>query len=273
MIKTKKFVTVEELKELYILNDDSSKDEIKVQDNLHKALVQLGFVTNPAVNNDLANVDWTKVENELKTNIELWETKVFNSKLTSTYTNGKVTTLIKDNAKIEIYDGIIRAIYNQSATLEAKGSNKEGDVIASFTIKVKDNDKFNDFTITVEDLYTLLEGSIGVTATIDEIVNKLLIQEYNKKDGMFSKLTKEQLDPSEFNKDYKTLIKNFSADQFAQAGYPSSMGRESFLLLMFGTTDKAEAIEKGFLIPQLRTLYTSGFDIVRDTEFDIYQFS
>lgn len=257
-----KWVTVDELKDYYT---DETDDNKKYRENLIKALKDGDFMTS----ND--EVDWDKVETEMNKNKELYYERLFKSKITSGLGSSQLTKLINDDSKIEIYDSIIRALYNQNATTQAKGSNKDGDIILTFTSK---KDKELNFTITVKELFDRMEVALGISAASDELVNEILLKEFNKADGIFSTLTKDQLDKlqtKEFNKEYKTLIKNFSNDQFASSGYPASIGRENFLLLMFGTTDKTEAIEKGFLIPQLRNLYTSGFDIKRDG-FDMYEF-
>lgn len=278
--ETEKWITLDELKAIYAEDPENIKKETtkkEYRENLITLLTQKGFITNDG--DTVTDAQWKELTDKMDADIEIFEGRLFRNKLSSTYANNKVTAAL-DKSKVEIYDAIIRALYNQTATEAVKGSNKGGKVVLNFKLTDKDIEKFAlnvDFEITTVEIFEHLEKSIGMTSVLDELVNKMLLKEYNSKDnGIFEGLTKEQLDPKEFDNEFKSLIKNFSNDQFASAGYPASIGREAFLLLMFGTTNKAEAIEKGFLVPQLRELYTSGFDVSHitkdDTDFDIYQF-
>lgn len=244
-----KWVTIDEIKELL-------EDEDKGQDLLD-ALKDIDGI----VNND--EVDFDALEDYMNEQISNWKEEIKNNKLTSSYVNNKLSEVYED-AKIEIYDNLIRILFNQSNELEAKGKNKAGSVVLSFSAKL--NDEKVSFEITADELFERLEKEYGLETAIDLVINKYLLNEYKKKDGMFKD---EEIDVKEYKKELKDLINNFSNDGFAEAGYPSSLGRESFLIMLFGTTDLDEAVELGYIVPELRDIYLNNYE--ENLNVDVYE--
>lgn len=240
------WVTIKELKDF--LSDEKNKDEDKQK--LVKQLQEL----NPDINGiDITEEQWNTVKEVMDKNIADWTVKVKDAKLTSSYTSTRVGELIKD-AKIEIYDPVIRTFYNQSG--EAKGGNKTGKYVAKVTYKIGDDKK--SFEIEVDELFNLLEANNGLELALDLAFNKLLLEQYNE--GFFKEY-KDEINIKEFKKEYKELIKNFSNDAFAQAGYPASIGREAFLQNIFGATNPNDAIELGYVVPKLRELFFENVEL------------
>lgn len=247
-----KLVTVEEIVEL-LEDEDKGKD-------LFDALSELDLVDGDKVNEE-------KLESYLKENIKEWTEEVRKSKLTSSYVNSKVNKVLED-AKVEIFDNVVRTFYNQSAKSEAKGKGKSGNILLTYEVEL--NDEKVKFEITVDELYEKLENQIGLETAIDLVVNKFLLAEFNKKDGMFKD---EDINVKDYKKELKDLINNFSNNGFAEAGYPASIGRESFLLMLFGSTDLDEAVELGYIVPELRDLFVKDYDNhlqVNDKFDDVY---
>lgn len=237
-----KWVTIEELKEML-------EDEDKAADLLAALKTIDGVVTNDIV-------DWDKLEDVMQENIATWKNEVIKNKLTTAYINNKVNALYED-AKIEIFDNTAKMYYNQSATTKATGKGKTGNVLLSFEGKL--NDETVKFEITVDEYFAYLNNRVGLEAAIDLLVNKFLLKEYRKgNDGLFSDV---KLNEADFRKEYKEFIQAFSNDQYAAAGYPASLGRETFLQLIFGTTNVDEIIEIGYIVPELRAEFSKNYDI------------
>lgn len=238
-----KWVTVEEV--LDIVNDednDKRVDLLSALRNLDEEIVN---------SDDTINED--KLQEVLDANIQEWTKEVVDAKLTTSYINNKVNEIINE-AKIEIFDNYVRTLYNHSATTKAKGSGKEGDVLLTF--KGELNDEKVTFDIKVDEFYNHLESRVGVETSIDIMINKYLLDQY-RNGTLFEDL---ELDEDSFRKEYRDFINGFSNDEYAQAGYPASLGREAFLLLLFGTTDIDEAIESAYIIPALREAYMEDYD-------------
>lgn len=246
-----KWVTIDELKEMI-------EDEDKKEDLLAALKLIDGVVTNNTV-------DWTKLEETMTANIEDWKAEVVKNRLTSSYITTKVNEVLED-ADVEIYDNTVRIFYNRSAVNEAGGKGKTGNDLLLF--KTKLNDEEVEIKITVDEFFAYVEKTIGLETAIDLLLNKYLLQEYRKgNEAMFKDL---ELDEDEYKKEYREFINGFSNDQYASAGYPASIGREQFLLLIFGTTDLDEVIETGYIIPELREAYSTNYDIHLGTT-DIFE--
>ena len=200
--------------------------------------------------NDNGSVNWEKVMELADAQKALWLEKVLENKLTSTYANNAVNELYKDNLKLEIYDKIIRTHYNHNFETQAKGKDKTGNVVAKVNITL--NDEKIEFEITVNQLFEELERAQGVKVGLDLLVDQMLLKD--EKELIDSKMKKE------FEAEYKRLISNFSNDQFASAGYPASIGREAFLILIFDAETPKEAIKNGYIIPKLRELRTETLE-------------
>lgn len=168
--------------------------------------------------------------------------------LTSTYITNKVNKL-HEEAKLDIYDAVIRAYYESSYTYNGTQKSKAGNVVA--TLNGKD--------ILVDDLYVALEKTYGINLSLDILVQKMLLAN--------DKYTVSAADMKSFKEQLNTIISNFSQDAYAQSGFPASLGRAKFLLLAFGSTSFEDAIEKGFVVPKLRELYLADIESHFD---DIY---
>ncbi|WP_026391716.1 hypothetical protein [Haploplasma modicum] len=244
-----KWVTIDELKELL------EKQKEDLEDNTKEPKLLNDLRTIEGVVNSAGEVNWDVLDTKMKENIKSWTEEVISKKLTTSYASTKVSNLLKD-AKVEIYDNVIRSFYNQSTDNKAKGKAKNGNDLLKLTVKL--NDENVTVEITVNDLYKKLEQNDGLEVAIDLALNEILLDEYNKKNGLFKD---DEISLKDFKKEYKELINNFSNDQFAQAGYPASIGRETFLLLLFGTKNVDEAIEQGYLLPKLRELFSEKTEV------------
>lgn len=219
--------------------DDESANEELVYDNEEGK-----FLTSPEAD---------EVKAEIR---EILET----GKLTNTYVSTKVNARY-DDVKVDIYDKIVRTLYAQNYNYSGTNKDRSGDVIA----------KVEGKEITVSAFYTRLEKSYGINLALDIATNKYL----EKSD----KYTVTDAQYAEFKKEFENIITQFSADSFAQAGYPASMGREKFILTAFGATTNKEAINQLYVYPELREQYlndyeshTSGFIYRKLTELADLQY-
>lgn len=179
--------------------------------------------------------------------------KIFESRLTNTYITTAVQTLYED-LTVNIYDPIVRAFYEQYYGYEGTTRNRAGDVIADFA----------DYEITVRELYDRLEASYGINLALDQLSNLWLL---NSEDYSIS-----ETDRDNYEEQFKDIIRQFSADQFATAGYPASMGRDNFLLLAFGVTTNAEAVNQLYIYPELRQQYLQDMNAHYDgDDYSIYE--
>jgi len=179
--------------------------------------------------------------------------KVVENKLTSTYISEKVSKLYEEK-ELNIYDKVVRAYYEQNYGYEGSTKDRSGDVIAS--IDGKD--------IKVDDFYDELEKSYGINLSLDILSNKLLLQSDD--------YVIEDSEMDTFKTQFEDIISQFSADNFASAGFPASMGREKFLLLAFGATTNQEAINQLYVYPELRQQYIDDIEAHYGTDdYTIYE--
>ncbi|MBE0700566.1 MAG: hypothetical protein IH571_02655 [Acholeplasmataceae bacterium] len=163
------------------------------------------------------------------------------SKLTNTYIQTKVNSLYTE-LDLDIYDGVLRSFYKQSYTYDGTNKNTDGDVVASI----------DGHNITVRQFYTRLEKTYGINLALDMASNKYLITlpDYSISSD----------DKKDYDEQFKEIIQQFSADQFASAGFPASMGREQFLLLAFGATSIDDAVNQLYVYPNLRQQYLDNIE-------------
>ena len=221
---------------VYKLNDESATEEgILIEDPADEDLEI--FAATPAA---------VAVRDEMFT-------KLLESKLTSTYISTKVNELYEDK-ELNIFDSVVRAFYEQSYGYEGSTKNKTGNIVA----------EIDGIEITVDAFFARLEKSYGINLALDIASNKYLLNE----SGYV--VSKEDL--KDYTTQFEDIISQFSADNFASAGYPASMGRTSFLLLAFGATTNTEAINQLYVYPNLRQQYLEDMELHYGTEgYTIYE--
>jgi hypothetical protein len=167
--------------------------------------------------------------------------EILKSRLTSDYITTKVNEKYED-LTVDILDPVVRAFYEQQFGYDGTTKDEDGAVVA----------RLGDIEVTVREFYTRLEKSYGINLALDIVSNKFLVQhpDYNISDS----------DKTDYEEQFKDIIRQFSADQFASAGFPASMGRDKFLLLAFGVTTNAEAVNQLYIYPDLRQQYIEDRD-------------
>jgi len=178
---------------------------------------------------------------------------LLDSKLTSTYISTKVNELYEDK-ELNIFDSVVRSFYEQSYGYEGTTKNQSGDVVA----------EIDGIEITVDAFFARLEKSYGINLALDIASNKYLLSESGYE------VTAEDLD--DYTTQFEDIISQFSADNFASAGYPASMGRPAFLLLAFGATTNTEAINQLYVYPDLRQQYLEDMEAHYGTDgYTVYE--
>lgn len=210
---------------VYKLSDDGDSEENVVIENPQDENEE---IFNPD------NADAMTLYDELRQ-------EVIDAKLTDAYVTGQVETLYED-INIQIFDPVIRAFFAQTFAFSGGNENKEGDHVASV----------DDAFILVDDLYEQLEERFGVSIALDTLMNK-----YLEASEMYT-ITDEEL--ADFEDQFEEIIRQFSAGQFESNGYPASIGREDFLMLAFGVTTNAEAINQLYVYPELRQQYLEDYE-------------
>ncbi len=163
------------------------------------------------------------------------------SKLTSAYIS-EVVTKLYDEVEINIFDPIVRILYEQNYGYNGTTDNKSGDVVATV----------DGTEITVADFYARLEKSYGINIALDVLSNEFLVSSEKYK------ITEE--DRKSYQTQFEDIISQFSANNFASAGFPATMGREKFLLLAFGSRTNQEAINQIYVYPELRSQYLKDYE-------------
>ena len=178
---------------------------------------------------------------------------LLDSKLTSTYISEKVNELYEDK-ELNIFDSVVRSFYEQSYGYEGSTKDQSGDVVA----------EIDGIEITVDAFFDRLEKSYGINLALDIASNKYLLSESGYE------VTAEDLD--DYTTQFEDIISQFSADNFASAGYPASMGRTAFLLLAFGATTNTEAINQLYVYPDLRQQYLEDMEAHYGTDgYTVYE--
>ena len=167
--------------------------------------------------------------------------KLVQGKLINTYISNKVDALYKDMS-LDIFDKIVRTFYEQSYGYDGTTKSKGGDVLAVV----------NGTEITVDQFYARLEKSYGINLSLDLASNKVLMAS--------DKYSISDKDMAGFRTQFEEIISQFSADNFASAGFPASMGREKFLLLAFGSKTNTEAVNQLYVYPELRKQYAEDLE-------------
>ncbi|CCV64802.1 conserved hypothetical protein [Alteracholeplasma palmae J233] len=175
--------------------------------------------------------------------------ELFDAKLTDTYIKEEMEKLYKD-AKIEIYDPMIRTLFNFSNSLNAKGGFKDNNTLATLTIKRDDKDITT--TVTVKDLYDALEKVYGLSTSSDILLTRILSEKYSITDAK-----RKELETS-----FKATLDNFASDGLASSGYPKSMGQDAFLTVAFNASSNKEAFEKQYVMGNLRTQFKEDIDSI-----------
>ncbi|MDX9691363.1 MAG: hypothetical protein RBT45_02845 [Acholeplasmataceae bacterium] len=172
------------------------------------------------------------------------------AKLSNTYISAKINEKYED-VSIDIYDKVVRTLYKQNFVYDGTNKDRNGDLIA----------KVDGIEITVNDFFAKLEESYGINLALDIATNKYLeaSDEYTITDDEYA----------DFKKEFENIITQFSADSFAQAGYPASMGRETFILTAFGARTNKEAINQLYVYPELREQYLADYE--QHYTFDVYR--
>jgi hypothetical protein len=167
--------------------------------------------------------------------------KLFEQLLSNTYISSKVNALYGD-IKVDIYDPVIRIFYEQAYGYEGTTKNRGGNVLATV----------NGTEILVDAFYEKLEKSYGINLSLDIVSNKFLLasEDYS--------VTSTQMDT--FKKQFEEIISQFSANNFASAGFPASMGREKFLILAFGARTNTEAVNQLYVFPELRQQFLNDYE-------------
>lgn len=191
------------------------------------------------------NEQWIEdLTEDHKALIEEWRNEVIEARLTQSYVSNKVNELLEET-KLDIHDGVLRGFYEDSYAYEGTEKTKAGYILATV----------NDVEIKVRDFYNQMDKAFGASMALDLAVNKILLAK-NKAENILS-----DEDMKGFENDFKDLINSFSANEFAQAGFPASVGRAKFLISVFGAETNQDAIELGFVIPELRSRYLADYEL------------
>lgn len=192
------------------------------------------LVYNKETNAFLNTAEADEVKAEIRTTLE-------EGKLTNTYVSTKVNERYED-INVNIYDRVVRTLYAQNYNYSGSNKDRSGNVVA----------KVGTREFTVDEFYTRLERSYGINLALDIATNRYLEQsdDYTVTDAQYA----------EFKKEFENIITQFSADSFAQAGYPASMGREKFILTAFGARTNKEAINQLYVYPELREQYLNDYE-------------
>ncbi|QWB96394.1 hypothetical protein KHQ89_02880 [Mycoplasmatota bacterium] len=167
---------------------------------------------------------------------------LIDSKLSDSYISTVVAELYddEDEVSIDIYDNILRTLYDQSYGYDGSDDNKDGNVVATV----------NGEDITVDAFYAEVEMAYGVNLSLDLLVNKILMDsdEYTVSDD----------DYDDYEEQFEDIIYAFSSDSYSS--YPASMGREAFLLVAFGADSNEEAINQLYVYPDLRDQFLNDYE-------------
>ena len=183
-----------------------------------------------------------------RTLFEELRAEIIDNKLTNSYVTRQVEARYEE-LTVDIYDPVIRAFFNQTFNYNGSDDNKDGDVVAT----IKDaTDTLSNTDILVDDLFTKLSDRFGVNLSLDIVINK-----YFESQETYT-ITDEELE--KFQEQFEEIIRQFSANQFVSNGFPASMGREQFLMLAFGVTSNAQAVNELYVYPELRAQYLEDYE-------------
>lgn len=218
---------------VYLLSDDSAND-FDVLDESDEDNIKF----------NLDNADAVKIRDEALL-------KVIEQRLTTTYINNQVAALSED-LEIDIFDPIIRSFYELQNEYTGSKNFKDNDTLAIV----------NEEVITVDQLFTYLDKTVGFSTALDMIQRQVLDELY------YDQITDEEID--RFEEQFRTTLDSFSAGNFAQQGFPQSIGKEQFILLAFGADSVEKAIYNTHILPRLRQLYFEDYENHYGVDDNIY---
>ena len=193
-----------------------------------------------------------ELNDELKAEIK---EELIKNKLTTAYTNNKLA-LLSAEYTYSIFDGHIANVY------ESLGYEL-GDVKATenllLSVKVEANEDLGiteDLTVTVsvKELYTKLEKTLGMTVAIEAAYKNALLST-TKYD---SEITKDEMD--DFKDAAKQVIKDFKNNSYSSYGLSSNVGEKTFLKLYFGLDNKDDLVEKYYKLNKRSELFLADME-------------
>lgn len=167
--------------------------------------------------------------------------KIIENKLSDTYISTKSKERFKD-ADIQIHDELVHLFLSRSYEVKlAKKVNTN--LIASV----------NGEEIKVDDFYQKLDKQFGVSVAIDLSLKKSLLNSVYRE-----RITSEKM--AEFKKNVENMIKQFGQGNFAQSGFPQSMGRRNFLRLAFRSETIDQAVEKIYVTNEVENAFLKDYE-------------
>lgn len=181
-------------------------------------------------------------EKTLTTYAQEFYDEILKDKLTSTYINAKFDEKLEE-AKITVYDEILYLhLNNRDLGVDLTKKSSKNVVV-----------KVDDREILVDDLYALLEAKIGATIAMD-----LAVKNYLENSPYMDKITDEMM--KQYKENVENVIRQFSQDNFAQSGFPASLGRKNFLRLSFRSETIDEAVRKVYVHNELERLFYNDYE-------------
>lgn len=173
---------------------------------------------------------------------------MFEDEITETYIKTVVDERIA-GVSLKIYDSLVETKFMTSTSALAqsytKTNKKNNDLLAE--VKYQEN----TYEIKVVDAYAELDKLYGA-----QIASNLLFQEYIKSTNYYTDLEGEF---DTYVESVKTMLTYFSNNYYATNGYPSSIGKYSFMMLYFGTADIENAVRDYLMVTDATNAYFGDF--------------
>ena len=251
----------------YLYNTLKTKDEVeedetytqfttsaKSYNSYYYMLFKLGKEEDQKLYDEVKNDDGTTSYNFLDSEeaVALKQTiltEIFESKLDETYIHELEHERIEE-VKIKIFDSVVESQFMYLSNSELvehydKTRKSNNNYIASVTYQDE------TINISVNDAYAYLEPLYGPQAAASLLFDKYIVE------------TKYYTDLADDYDQYvetiETMLYYFSNDYYASSGYPSTLGKYTFMKLYFRTAVVEEAVKDTLMLTDAKSAYISDF--------------
>lgn len=161
-----------------------------------------------------------------------------------------------EKVKIKIYDSVVELQFMHTSNSELadgyeKTKKSSNDHIAYLTYKDKDNDIEREKYIKVSDAYAYLEPIYG-----PQIAPTLLFDKYIMDTKYYDEV---ENDYETYEETIELMLYYFANDYYASSGYPSSIGKFTFMQLYFGTANVETAIKETLMLADAKSAYVLDY--------------
>ena len=184
--------------------------------------------------------------------------KIFETLLTDSYINEKLSEFLDEQCKITIYDQLFEVQFASKNDFYKAGNKQSKTDVLKVVVKDKETKETKETTISATEMFDRLNKKYGATEASFTLGTQIL------KDKYYDKITDAK--KKEYEEEYDKIITYFAQGNTAQYGYSASIGQKAFVNLYFRADNKEDAIFNMWASTELQNilLYSNPNEITGD---------